>query len=199
MARELGLPLNPYAACERFLSDKVKTITADVGLCHERYFIMRAEVGLHAEVIQDANREMKDKYGWGAYWLSGLSHYTDPKTFHATLEIDGQTEKFEDLVTLFISNANTLNFAGRPLEDRSEVSSGKLYLVIVRERDIASIPKMVVALKEAVTETETLECREIESIKIEADPAQSIIVDGETAGTTPVEINVVPAAITLLI
>ncbi len=160
---------------------------------------MRAEVGLHADVIMNADREMKEKFGWGAYWLAGLSHYTSPKTFSAVLEINGEAQQYENLVTLFISNANTLNFAGKPLVDPAEVSSGKLYLVIVYEKDIETIPKMMQALKEAITETNTLECHEIESLKISADKEQSIIVDGETAGETPVAIKVIPGAIRLLI
>lgn len=198
LTRELEIPLDPYTALEGYLSEKRKEKRVDVGESDGRYFVMRAEVGLHAQVILETDSELKDKWGWFAYWVEGVSRYSEPETFKTRIMIDGVSKEYDDMVTCFISNARSLNFAGRALDDVSQLQQGCMWLIVVRHSDVATFASRAIALKEALGDPDSLECHKVEQLSIETDEPCPVIVDGEAYGGTPFTMKVHQQALRLM-
>ena len=53
-------------------------------------FVLRADMGLSTKVAQQANRELKDRFGVVAYVIAGLQAISQPEPIVYQLTVDGQ-------------------------------------------------------------------------------------------------------------
>jgi YegS/Rv2252/BmrU family lipid kinase len=130
MARELGLPLKPEAACERILEGRVGRIDVGVATNHEgteRRFTCMAGLGFDAHVVNEVTPRLKRYLKVLAFPLAALKVYLEGDLPALHLVHEGTT-----YVTQFAIVANGQYYGGdfRVAEDAA-LATGKLEVVLV--------------------------------------------------------------------
>jgi YegS/Rv2252/BmrU family lipid kinase len=131
------------------------------------------------------------------YSLFALAHILRPRRRRATLILDG-SEIDDDF--LFVVGCNT-RFIGKGmcLAPRADLEDGKIDVVFVRHAS----RRQLLALFRKIFDGSHLalpyvEYHQVASFRIETNSADPLNLDGELKGLSPVDVQVVPAAIQIL-
>src|SRR4029079_14412378 len=92
-------------------------------------------VGLDADKVNRATRELKQKYGRLAYSLSWLQAARETPKAHYALRLDGREVECEG-VTCHIANSGSIGVPGLVLLHEISVSDGLLDVLILRDTRI---------------------------------------------------------------
>jgi diacylglycerol kinase family enzyme len=126
-ARDLRIPLDPYAAAKILLQGHVTRV--DVGEVNGCRFINNSSLGLYPSIVR--YRESREKTGWsrlvafGAGCVVALRRY---RFLRLQMEVDGQTYKRRSPF-LFVGN-NRYEVEGLRLGRRHRLDEGKLSLYL---------------------------------------------------------------------
>ena len=101
-AAALGLPLDLRSACETILAGTTRVV--DAARCNGKPLILLAGIGLEAEMVDRANRDLKNRLGTLAYLLAGVQQFQEQTAFHATIDIEGELTQVET-GTITVANA----------------------------------------------------------------------------------------------
>jgi diacylglycerol kinase (ATP) len=213
IANNLGLPhATPVAAAiqlqyvPRRISVGEVTSTFAEGETDRRYFLAAAGLGIHAKMIEQANSAAKNRGGMAAYYRAGfrLMFLEEMCDFAVDLTLpDGSTEVHQahELLAVKVAQFSGIVRRWRP---GSSLLDPTLQIALVKTKSrtrvlkgtvrcmIGGAPKLKgVEIVRAVRAV----CRELASGRKSPIVAEA---DGEVVGTLPVEISVVPEALTLL-
>ena len=194
MSTELGIPGDLTQACQLACGQNSTTKRVDMGQAGERTFMLRVAMGLDADHVIGATREMKDRYGELAYTISALQQVKGLKTARYQLTLDGERYEVEGF-TCRVDNSG--NF-GHSLSFSKEisVSDGLLDVTIVRDLGSASVKSIVSdAVGRGTRDADAFHHWQAREITIEADPPQHVIGDGELWGETPISLQILPQAV----
>jgi diacylglycerol kinase (ATP) len=194
MAFELKIPRDLRQAAE-LLCTSQKTRPVDLARANDKYFMLRLYSGVEEE--QKTSREMKDKYGVLAYPMSVVGMLRDLNHAHYRLTIDGQLVE-EDGVACFTINAGSLGGVPLSFDAEIDVSDGLLDVFMINT-DLSSLGAATGRFLHVPSETARWHYWQGREIVMEADPPQTIWLDGELLGPTPVTITAVPAAIRVVV
>ena len=192
LALALGLPHDVGEATE--LAIHGETMAFDVGYLpdHDRYFVLAAGVGWHAQLVEDASRELKDRLGLLAYLVTGVKNLFDLQLSDVEVQIDGVTERFRAHSAMLV-NVGALRPGGAGFGGQVSPHDGKLDLVMLSERSAAGIVRLAyrLAVDDLADDHDVLHMAS-SRIRIDADPPLTVQIDGEALGTTPLVAEVVP-------
>jgi diacylglycerol kinase (ATP) len=203
VAQNLGIPLRFEEAVDAAVHGT--EVTIDLGRIGDRAFALVAGAGFDAAVMRAATRELKERWGFGAYIYAAVKEAltAGPRRFHITA--DGRS--FEvDAVSVLVANVGELFAGWLPLrfslapQPTSAWRDGMLDVVIVAPRhapDLAGI--LWRAAHRKFSGSERLIHFQVESITIDAVPAIAVQVDGDPAGETPVSMSVMRDAMRVMI
>ncbi len=201
---ELGLPATLDAAA-RAVGDEAEETSIDVLEMGERVVLLRLGFGADARMIRHASREQKDRLGWLAYLYGALTEVREPRTARYRLTIDGEARELEAL-TVLVANIGRIGRGGLTFATEIDPADGRLDVLALRSADLESflaVGASVLGLR-STRDAEPggpapllhLTGREV---RIEADPAQEVQVDGDPAGRTPVTVRVAAGALKVLL
>ena len=185
-------------ACEIILAGKTRVIDAarcDNGLP----LILLAGIGYEAETIEKADREAKNRWGSLAYIMAGWQQLDEQNLFIAEIEIEGKLETFE-------AGAITIANAAPPTSVLAQgigevvVDDGLLDITIAtvdnKIQAVTTILSMLgAALIKTSAELDNIVHLRSRKVKISANPAQKVVLDGEIIGNTPLEIECLPQSL----
>ena len=209
----LGIPvaLTPIrSACQVIINGNTRVV--DAAYCNQRPMILLAGIGYEAETIDKASREMKEKWGALAYLIAGWQQLHEQEIFETEIEIN-------DEVYQAISSAITIANAAPPTsvlaQGKGEVifddhlldvtiatvkNEEEKSLINPKFRAVATMINMLgAALVKTNPELPDIYHLRTHRIKVTANPPQKVVVDGEMIGTTPVEIECIPEALTVFV
>lgn len=196
-ANAFSIPTTIEAACETILKQRTKPI--DVAVCNDRPMILLAGIGFEAETVQLASREAKNRLGILAYVLAGIRHLRDLEHFEAEVETDDRIISFtaSALTVANVAPATSVlaqGPAGLPIDD------GLLDLTIVAPANRTSAIAATYHLLQSALSGNPAERDDIGYVrsrrfKITTNPPQKVVLDGEMIGTTPIEVECVPAGL----
>jgi len=127
LARELGFPRDPRAACRTLLA--CRQCWMDAGLCNGRYFFNVAGAGLDAEVAMEFNRKPRQGLGTLPYVYLTALHALRQKPVAARLLLDGRASQISYAM---VTAANGRQFgAGALIAPDAVLDDGLLDLTIV--------------------------------------------------------------------
>lgn len=199
LALALGIPHDVDAAVD--LALRGEDVAFDVGHLpdHDRYFVLAAGVGWHAELVDDASRELKDRLGPLAYLVTGVKNLFDLELSDVEIQVDGGVEKFRAHSAMLV-NIGALRPGGAGFGTQVNPHDGKLDLVLLAERSAVGIAKLVYRLASAdlAGDDDVLHVAS-SRLRIDADPPLTVQVDGEPLGTTPLVAQVVPDGARLVV
>lgn len=198
LADELGIPATLADAAALALDDAAEIKRIDLGRVGERFFVLRITMGIEATLVDAASREMKDRLGWLAYLVAGVQALSNPQTATYSITVDGESFTVEGVAAMVANSASVGRASGMKLARGVDVSDGMLDVVIARS---AALPSLLGSVAEAATgqEPSGLDRWTGRRIRIEASPPQKLLADGEDAGTTPVDVTILPAAVGVLV
>ncbi|MBP0018045.1 MAG: methylglyoxal synthase [Cyanobacteria bacterium SBLK] len=198
-ATALGIPANVKGACETIVRGNTRII--DAAKCNDIPMILLAGLGFEAGMVDKTSRDLKNQLGTLAYVLAGVQQIAAQETFKATIEIEGKLSEFE---TPAITIANTAPATSVLAQGFGQVipDDGLLEVTIstskTRLEGIDTLMSLFTsALVKSQIERENLICLRVERIKIQTDPPQKLVVDGEIIEVNPVEFSCIPKGLTV--
>ena len=90
MSVELGIPKDLDLAAKIAANPDSKAKSIDVGDANGTFFMLRVGLGIAAEKVEIADREMKDQYGIMAYSIAAHKAMKDSKQVRFYFKLDGE-------------------------------------------------------------------------------------------------------------
>lgn len=194
LARELSIPVNLRRAVKVLTSGMPTQIS--LGRAGSRHFHLMAGIGLDAAVVTSMPQRLKRVLGISSFWIQGIRQlYRYPlKPFQ--LEVDGR--QFEGT---FAVVANARNYGGKlviaPGADvRSEWLDVCLFHTHRKSRFLFYLAAVYLRRLLALPDVTYLKTRRVSA---RGDPAISVQVDGEIAGCLPMDFEIVPRGLTVMV
>lgn len=198
MSIELGISNDPAEACALVCNAGGTIQAVDMGQIDEHYFLLRAGIGFEAEMVEGADREMKNRVGWLAYALSALQALREPQMACYQLTLDGLRVEVEGL-TCIIANAGSMGMSGLSLAPTINVSDGLLDVVIVRQANLPSLLALAASIVTGNENAEPLLHWQAREITVASTPSQTVQADGEILGQTPITAKILPQAVQIIV
>ncbi|MDP9348975.1 MAG: hypothetical protein M3P24_07530, partial [Gemmatimonadota bacterium] len=202
LAANLGIPDDVEDAVEVVASGVPAPL--DLGCIDgTRYFALMAGAGWDGEVISACTRELKDRWGFWAYLVTGLRKLVSPPSIHFRITADGQ-EIEVSAATVLVANAGQIFSGIFPLElhvaPGSSFRDGFLDVCIFAPRTLPDVAAVLwkVARNHHMGDERMIYLKARE-VRIEADPPVMTQVDGECAGVTPLEVRAVEGGVQVLV
>ena len=167
-----------------------------------RYFAVAAGTGWDAAVVSMATRELKDRWGFGAYLYAALKVAAKPPTARYTITADGETLEVDAAVVLaanmglIVSNPPALNMRLAPGGSHQD---GKLDVCIFAPRNFKHATSMFWRLHRQRHDDDRMLYLQAREVTIESDPPVFTETDGELLGETPLRVRSVPGGIHVLV
>ncbi len=202
-ASALGIPttITPIrGACQVILGGKTRQV--DAAYCNGIPMILLAGIGLEAEVVERADRETKDRWGALAYLMAGWQQLDEQELFETEVEVDGKIEHFQ-AGAITIANAAPMTSVLAQGIGQVVFDDGLLDVTIASASSkIDAIRTMARLLGAALlnpAESPNILHIGASRLKLNTKPPQKVVVDGEIIGTTPVEVECIPGALTVFV
>ncbi|NEO85235.1 MAG: methylglyoxal synthase [Spirulina sp. SIO3F2] len=195
----LGLPTDLRRACETIAAGNTRMV--DAAYCNEIPMVLLAGVGFEAGMVNNANRELKNRLGTLAYVFSAAQQLFTQEDFTATVELDGQVLEFK---TGAVTVANAAPPTSLMAQGFGEVipDDGLLEVTIPVSNTLlqdinASAALIASVLVKSQVEDSNLVCLRTNRLKLTTDPPQALVVDGEVLAANPIEFTAVPHGLTV--
>ncbi|HTP00604.1 MAG TPA: diacylglycerol kinase family protein [Anaerolineales bacterium] len=197
MAHELNVPLDLREAAGLIVSSANRR-AIDLVRSGDKAWMLRAYTGVSA--ADAASRDKKDKYGQLAYIQASLKIVTQMSSVPYVATVDGEVINTEALIC-FILNAGSIGGVmgmSLPTVGDVDISDGylDLYAITKEVEPLRSLSKIALQIENAPAGIYHWRGKEI---KLEADPAQDVWVDGELGGQTPFTASVLPLALEFVV
>lgn len=197
LAYEFKIPRDFRQAAELLIGN-INFRNVDLGMVGERTFLLRAGVGLESLVIEKAPRDLKDRFGLLAYGIAGLQALVETHPMNYQLELDGELTEVNGLLCT-VANAAHLGLPGLSLSPVVDMTDGYLDVIVLRKIDIEVL---ITLLKQTVSNKSglgKLQHWRVQRAVIDVQPPQTVQVDGDNLGSTPVEVFCLPGALKVVV
>jgi YegS/Rv2252/BmrU family lipid kinase len=205
-ARTLGLPRDPLAGADQLASARPFAVDVGVLRCpgldgqpRTEAFLNVANVGLAAEVVERVNASSKAWGGFISFLLGSVAGILGNRPIALTLQGDDAppvTGRFR-----LVSFCNGKYFGGgMAIGPNADPADGQLDVVTLgdtsRARLLASLPRVYAGKHLGLAGVTSRRCR---TIQVTGPEGGWVEADGELIGRTPLQVDVLPAALTLLL
>lgn len=195
-ARVYAIPTDPAAACR--IVCEGKQVSLDLGLCNGRFFYNIVGTGLDAEVAADANRIFKKISGSLSYLLALLRQLAVYRPRRVKLTVDGESRE-EKVWLVAVANGRYYG-SGMKVAPDADPQDGLADIVIVgnihRMLFLRLFPLVYKGLHIDHGAVRVLRGR---TVRIEGDSPLPFHVDGDLAGTLPLHVTMIPAAVSVIV
>jgi diacylglycerol kinase (ATP) len=195
-ARELGIPLDDSGARKVLVNGQTRRI--DLGCVNGRYFLLMVGIGFDGEVTQAVEGKPLKRLGILGYTLAVLWLGPGYRGFPVVAQIDRYVVKTRAL-QIFIGN--TQLYAGAiKFTWQAKCDDELLDLCIVRKRNLWG--RLIVARDFILRRSQRRQWVRYETfktLKIETPDPIPYQIDGEAAGSTPLEISVAPGILKVIV
>ncbi|WP_169977613.1 YegS/Rv2252/BmrU family lipid kinase [Tautonia rosea] len=196
------LYLDPIGrSCEAILDGVTRTI--DTVKCGDHQMLLLAGIGVESGMVERAERDLKARFGVLAYLVGGWEQIKAQEEFDVELECDGKRHRFRS-GSVVVANAAPPSsvFAqgsGTPIYDDGMLDVTTLVDVKTPWEAVQTIMQLFQAgLTQQAPEERVITMRAAK-VRVETNPPQTVAIDGELVGQTPVEFEVVPASLKVIV
>jgi YegS/Rv2252/BmrU family lipid kinase len=198
-ANALDLPTTIDTACQTILDGRTKVV--DAACCNGQPMVLLAGIGFEAETVERANREAKNRLGFLAYVLAGFQQLRNLETFDVELETEDRVIQVS-AAAVTVANAAPASSVLAQGPAGIIADDGLLDITLIApanraEAIAATYHLLQTALKGDPTDRDDIGYLRTRWVKISTEPEQKVVVDGEVIGTTPIEIECIPAGLTI--
>lgn len=198
MAMELNLPLDLTAACQLLCGEDYSLRPVDMGHAGNRPFILRLGLGLEAAMVEGANPDLKFRVGTLAYAFSILQAIQNPVVANYEIILDGEMVHCEG-VTCLVANTANMGVFGSTLSPTTSVSDGLLDVFVVQKADLGSVLSLAASVVTGQENAQAMQHWQARAITVVSDPVQTLQADGEIIGQSPIQAQVIPNAVQIVV
>ncbi len=196
-AKELGLPQDSVDALELLLRDDIELKAVDMGMVNGKPFLLRVNLGIMADMVLQADRDLKDNFGQLAYGVAGLITYANAAPHLYKLLIDGVAIE-EDGVALTVTNSGNIGIGDFGLQPGISVTDGLLDVLLLNTADFTSFIKIAGSALLSM-ETDAIKHWQCKQVQITLEAGQQYICDDCEESASVLDIHVVPGAINIVV
>jgi YegS/Rv2252/BmrU family lipid kinase len=191
----LGIPLDFNQAMDLALNGETRRI--DVGRANGHPFLIVAGMGADAEMIREADRETKQRFGFLAYFMAAWKHFRRPFSRY-TITVDGKRYR-RNALTVMVANLGRIT-AGLELVPGADPTDGILEVSILRARTLSDVFAMAWRVLTGERRSDSLmEVHRGRHILIQSGRPLPVEVDGNELGETRrLEVTVDPGALRIV-
>ncbi|MCB1177403.1 MAG: YegS/Rv2252/BmrU family lipid kinase, partial [Leptospiraceae bacterium] len=207
--KTIGVPTDINLALDKILVGK--TISSDIGRIQfikndgtpgERNFINITGCGMSGEVVRTINKSKK-MFGGFSYYLASLQNFLSYKNRRLRIVLDDKEEKEFKVVNLAICNGQYFG-GGMQISPESQISDGYLNIVVVGDwgyfAKIIHSGKLYNGSILSVSEVYSFKAKKIKVIPLDSEPPFTYIDnDGEDIGYIPLEAEVIPGCVNIIV
>lgn len=199
-ARDIAIPFDPDRALE-LITGEHDLLEADLMVACGRALVLNLSVGLSAQTVLLTERDKKKRYGIFAYVGSVFANLLGLRLHTFTLVIDGQTLKFR-ASELMLTNSSLIGLRYFPLQGITvQPDDGKIDIFFIRARTLLN---WLGVLGNVITLHPERNRRFVhlfaqKSIKITSSHTLLVQGDGEMLGQTPVDVEILPKRLQIII
>lgn len=201
-AAALSLPTDVKGACESILLGQAKRI--DTATCNGEQMILLAGIGLEAKAISETDRETKQKFGFFAYMATAFKQLNELTTFTAELEFNtaedesAQQKTVQEVLAITVANLapNTSILAhGTHAVSGNDGLLDVTILTMPEKSEVlgvlsASYELFKSSFREDMANHPNIQALRVKRLRVQADPPQDLLLDGDLLGETPVDFQV---------
>ena len=201
LARELGLPMKPEAACERILTGTALRI--DIGVATdeegtERRFACMAGIGFDANVVREVTPRLKRYLRSLAFPLVALKVYLRGDQPDVQV-VDGDTTR----VAQFAVVANGQYYGGEfEMAEDASLTSGALQVVLIEKVGLLMRPDILARILAKSPLDRSMRSFTAQKILAKSPAARGarvpVQIDGEVWGSLPMTFRLEPAALRVI-
>jgi len=200
VAIALSLPWFPGMAAGNIQDGRI--VSFDVGFLPEldRHFLLMAAMGYPARVIQDSPRRLKNLFGIFTYIGAGIRNAL--KLDEAGIFIEDENEKVHEFVgnTILLSNIGKIGDINFKVTPNTSAHDGLFDLTVVSSRSLWDVIAVLFRmLTWRYKPTQRLHHFQARKVVIATDPPVPVQVDGEDMGMTPLEAEIIPGGVHLIV
>ncbi len=205
-ARQIGMP-TPAPLYTTQLADAAQSICTglvrpiDLGRTNQRYFLLWSGAGLDAYVTSKIEPRPPWVKRWGAagYGLRALWYAMQYRGTLMTIEIDDQPPLRDRILMVVISNIQLYAGIVRP-SPAARVDDGLLDVCIFKGASFAYTARhfISIALGRAAHDSKLINLRG-RYIRVSSKQPTPVHADAEPIGVTPIDVQVVPRALRVLV
>jgi YegS/Rv2252/BmrU family lipid kinase len=185
LARSLELPTDPIEALNTAVQQYTTTIDTGYLVEHDHYFVLMASAGFGANLIKDANRELKNHWGFLAYIISGIQNLFKLHRSNITFSIDGDTKTVR-AHTAMVINVGQVSTLTIPISEDISPSDGLLNILLIIPKHLGSVMRLLgKLLRSKLDDDPGTHFYTGKKIRISSSKPLTLQVDGEFIGTTP--------------
>jgi YegS/Rv2252/BmrU family lipid kinase len=195
LAHELRLPHSARAMGRLIGDGSIRRL--DLGLAGERRFLMVASAGFDAMVTHEAQGRRRGPMSYVS-WLGPIvrvaRRYRPPRL---SVCVDGGDPI--DCQMVIVSNVS--NYGGLfTAADRARCDSGHLDVCALRRAGLPALARaMWSAMTGGLSRDPNVTYRTGRRIRVSSEAAVPVEIDGDPAGTTPLEISVLPGVVPVVV
>jgi YegS/Rv2252/BmrU family lipid kinase len=197
LAYEFGIPQDFVAAAKLLVSEHTIR-SVDIGVIGNRKFLLRAGVGFEAMAVERTPRELKDRFGLLAYGIGGLQALIESQPVRYTLELDGETQIAQGVVCS-VANSGHLGIPGLRLSPKVNTQDGLLDVFVLKRVDLKLLVQIISENLADSLGLRDIQHWQVKQVKILSDPPQTVQVDGDNLGMTPVEMRCLPRSLHIVV
>lgn len=200
LARELGIPLAMKPALELLTADH-DVAELDAMAVDERFFVLNVSVGISGLMMRDTARADKRRFGRVAYVWTGLRKLLGYQPHRFELAVDEGARRFIRASEIAIVNSGALGDPSLRWSPQVELDDGRIDVCVVRAKSVLDYLGLAVAVVLGRHEEEPGIRHYIAERRVVVDVGSDLPVqaDGEFLGEPPVEVEVVPSAVRMVV
>jgi YegS/Rv2252/BmrU family lipid kinase len=198
IARELNIPLGVDEAAA-LIARAPLARRIDAMRIGSRVYVLIAGVGISASVAAGTTRRNKSRFGLIAYLGAAILRSPEFRARHLDVTVDGTAERHH-AVEVAVANCGILAKMLFPKGPDIHVDDGHLDVWILSTKTLRDYPRYVFRIltgRPATPRAHFIQARR--SIVIESAAPLPVQADGDVIGTTPVEIEVLPGALSVIV
>jgi YegS/Rv2252/BmrU family lipid kinase len=196
VARVLGIPGDLIGSTRHITSGEYDLLKMDIGRIGDRVFLLRVDIGKTVEVVEELTEEDKERYGMFAYFYATHRTFTAESSRTFTFTCDG--ERFERDAGAFVLLNLRRPDPGADERMRELATDGHYEFFVIRNR-LVDMVKGVAAYANLADTEDMFEVFSAARLTVETPEPLTVLADGEPCGQTPVTIEVLPQAVTMVL
>ena len=198
-AHELGIPLDLDGACT-LLNGPETTTSVDAMKVGEQYFVLQIGIGIDSLMIRDTDRQAKRRFGRAAYLWTAFTRLIGYQPVRFTIVADGKRTRPRASQVL-VANGGVLGVPPFRWGPNIRPDDGKVDLCIVSARTAIDYLGLIwhTIWGQQRRDRNVRYLTAARSIAISADQSLPIQADGEIIGETPLQIEIVPDALKVIV
>ena len=195
---QLGLP-GTLPAAARLLTDGEAHVRAlDAGRINDRLFLLRAATGAIARIDRQATGALKHTIGGLAYALSTGETLFGLRPSAYRIEADGEVLEAMGVACIVANGAGIGRVKVKLAEDIS-MEDGLLDVLVMTGAGLRHPGRGFRALTETGIAAPAAPRLRAKRIRIDVEPPELAVADGEPAGSTPALVEVLPGALRVIV